>query len=204
MNNKVCYLCKQNKSLDDFTFSKNMYGNPLRLKNGKIQYYSYCKKCSSLRYKGYYAKEVGKDIKDIGRYKRVEIINGKMCCRICNIWKLLCEFYKGTNIYGYGYDCKDCSNIRGKEFRKKQKIEFINAYGGCCQCCGESEISFLTIEHIRNSGNKLIYAAKYTLISRLKRLGWPDEYTCLCYNCNMSTKEYGTICIHKINISVEA
>lgn len=188
---KICSMCKQKKLLDKFYKIGNEHYN---------YFHSYCKECSNLRSRKDYAIDVNRPV---NKYKKIEIINGQMCCCICNVWKQLDEFYKGINIYGYSYFCKNCSNERGKNNRLKLKKEFIEAYGGCCQCCGETEISFLTVEHMREFSKKLIYAAKYTLLSRLKRLGWPEGYTVLCFNCNLSTKEYGTICVHKIVNGIE-
>lgn len=74
-------------------------------------------------------------------------------------------------------------------------MEFVLAYGGCCQCCGETRFDLLTLEHIRNKGYKLIYNNSSNLIRKLKIQGWPKGYTVLCFNCNMSTKN-GAPCVH--------
>lgn len=77
--------------------------------------------------------------------------------------------------------------------------EAIDAMGPNCQCCGESERSFMTFEHKYGNPEKYANGIRKTLMSRLralKRLGWPEcELTVLCYNCNCSVK-WGGECAH--------
>lgn len=79
------------------------------------------------------------------------------------------------------------------------KAEFISAYGGVCICCGESSPEFLTVEHRLGNGRqhrKKIGNNGHSMWIYLKRHGWPkDEYTLLCWNCNMATR-YGHPCPH--------
>jgi hypothetical protein len=81
------------------------------------------------------------------------------------------------------------------------KIEVMNAYGGICACCGESEIIFLTIDHINNDGAEKRRNGEpmgNTLYAKLKRLGFPkSEYQVLCMNCNFAKGLYGS-CPHQI------
>lgn len=71
----------------------------------------------------------------------------------------------------------------------KLKADMIAAYGGCCECCGESEPSFLTIDHKYPKGHEQrgSNADSYNLYRHLKFHGWPkDSYRLVCYNCNCS------------------
>jgi len=85
-----------------------------------------------------------------------------------------------------------------RELLKGLRCEFINAYGGKCQCCGESEKMFLTIEHINGRGSEeRKRLGSYQLLVKLRRLGWPKEnHTILCFNCNLSKGFFG-FCPHK-------
>jgi hypothetical protein len=77
--------------------------------------------------------------------------------------------------------------------------EVIEAYGGKCVCCGESESAFLTIDHIDGGGNKhrKEVGGFRKLKQELKRLGWPkDKYRLLCMNCNHATR-FGRVCPHQ-------
>ena len=131
------------------------------------------------------------------------------------------EFYiKRTLSRGYTRFCKICNALHCKKYsndpvnhskiltgiRKRNKIlriEFINAYGGKCDCCGESYYEFLTLDHIYGGGGKHRKKIKYNLLKVLKREGWPkDKYRLLCWNCNSALGRYG-YCPHKQNVVKE-
>jgi hypothetical protein len=157
----------------------------------------YCRKCMIGIHKKGYAKSVGKSIDDI--VKRVEIINGKkQCCR-CKEWKTVNNYSKvSTDNFKCGlYSlCKECDSLTHAIKSRIHKMEFMLGYNITgCVCCGETEFDLLTIEHIRGKGHKLIYDDTRVLFYKLKGLGYPDGYTLLCYNCNMSTK-HGKPCVH--------
>lgn len=86
------------------------------------------------------------------------------------------------------------------KYHLKLKAAFIQAYGGKCSCCGETEPRFLTLEHINHDGiehrKKIGFGMQMLL--HLRKLGWPQEgLTILCMNCNFATKHENT-CPHKI------
>lgn len=89
---------------------------------------------------------------------------------------------------------------RAFEQRQALKAEMVAAYGGCCACCGERAIEFLTVDHVNRNGNehrKQIGGQSY-LYKLLKELGWPkDEYRCLCMNCNFAMR-LGRTCPHQL------
>lgn len=99
---------------------------------------------------------------------------------------------------------RDPERFKGYWNKKNAKIraEMINAYGGRCECCGESIEVFLTLEHKKRDGAahrrslsksrnpRMVYAD-------LRKRGWPkDDYGILCFNCNMGSWKVG-ICPHK-------
>lgn len=96
-------------------------------------------------------------------------------------------------------------------YRKKQRFQYrqrvLDAYGGKCVCCSESEPSMLAIDHIHGGGNKErknLYQCTHTLFKILKDQGWPkDRYQLLCHNCNYSKHYYGQ-CAHKFKMMVAA
>lgn len=106
------------------------------------------------------------------------------------------EFYRE---YQRNYRKENAEQIaRGKrEYRHKLRADGLAEYGTQCTCCGESDIHFLTLEHIngRKQEEKGLTGAK--MWAYLKRLGWPKEgYTVLCFNCNCAKGIYGT-CPHQ-------
>jgi hypothetical protein len=88
----------------------------------------------------------------------------------------------------------------------KLKTEVMNAYGGKCACCGETELLFLSIDHINNDGaekRKNGEPTGATLYAKLKRLEYPrEEYQVLCMNCNFAKGMYG-FCPHQIQDKVD-
>jgi DNA repair exonuclease SbcCD ATPase subunit len=142
-------------------------------------------------------------------------------CSKCHKIKSITEFRKDQHY------CKDCQLTYAREYiktipkEKRQwyrrtedikgqnkrrsikaqllKVEMITAYGGCCSCCGETEIKFLTLEHLEGGGNehrRQLYKSNRTW-QDLKNRNWPKGHTVLCWNCQMGKTHYGE-CPHKL------
>jgi hypothetical protein len=97
----------------------------------------------------------------------------------------------------------------------RYKRLLMDAYGHRCACCGETELAFLTLDHVgaavpdehyritvdgrryRLGGRKLYHA--------IKAEGFPqDKYQCLCFNCN-AARSWGRSCPHeRARMEVEA
>lgn len=81
--------------------------------------------------------------------------------------------------------------LKNKTRRIKLRLEALKKYGGVCACCGEKQIEFLCIDHIKGGGNKhrktmttksigeWLYANKY-----------PKGFQVLCFNCNSAKSAY--------------
>lgn len=79
-----------------------------------------------------------------------------------------------------------------KRHKRKRKAELIAAYGGKCDCCGESAWEFLQIDHVNGGGAQHRKTLTVHMASHLKSLGYPKEgYRLLCANCNFSMGKYG-------------
>ena len=122
-------------------------------------------------------------------------------CKICKR-SYLRAWYKRQpndkkNQYRWSED-KPGQNARRRKRVFDLKQEMISAYGGCCACCNESEIRFLTLEHVNGGGNE--HRRKFSKASRtwldLKRRGWPEGHIILCWNCQMAKTHY-KVCPHK-------
>ncbi|MFA7143490.1 MAG: hypothetical protein WC175_05930 [Candidatus Dojkabacteria bacterium] len=79
------------------------------------------------------------------------------------------------------------------------KNKFIEMYGGICNCCGEDNPKFLTLDHVKNDG----YISRGNSKSNTNEVREaiakydPERYQILCYNCNMGkARNYG-VCPHK-------
>ncbi len=80
----------------------------------------------------------------------------------------------------------------------KLKADAMAAYGGKCVCCGETEVEFLTLDHVEGGGNEKRSTLKefglligksqtgVTFYQYLKNDGWSNEegLQILCANCN--------------------
>ncbi len=82
----------------------------------------------------------------------------------------------------------------------RDRREFLDAYGGRCACCGETEPRFLCLDHVNRDGvrDRAATGGRNTgIIRRLKKQGWPkDGYRLLCANCNTATA-WGRVCPHQ-------
>jgi hypothetical protein len=70
---------------------------------------------------------------------------------------------------------------------QKLRSQLLAAYGGVCQCCGESERKFLGLDHINGGGNAEVrrFGSPVRLWWHLKKHGFPPGYQVLCHNCNL-------------------
>jgi hypothetical protein len=94
---------------------------------------------------------------------------------------------------------KDKNRVRLKAYYREKKAIIIAAYGGHCECCGDSHFEFLTIDHINGGGTQdRKKRAGSAFYARLEKLGFPkDKYRLLCMNCNFALGKYGH-CPHKL------
>lgn len=93
----------------------------------------------------------------------------------------------------------------GKALRERQRLAALRHYGGdppTCECCGEKELKFLTLDHINGGGNKARAEEKHKggtrQYSLLAKAGFPPGYQVLCWNCNAATGLYGA-CPHGLH-----
>ncbi len=99
--------------------------------------------------------------------------------------------------------CHDCYSTKYRANKStKIKLEVFNAYGNECQCCGESNLDFLTIDHIH--GRKQSGHDRYFIGSKLYKWliknNFPrDNFQLLCYNCNCAKGKLG-YCPHTVAV----
>lgn len=124
----------------------------------------------------------------------------KKCCS-CKLLLFEDRFTPYEWKYGSSHTCRECRYRNNARNRWNLKLEMIQAYGGSCNCCGELEPKFLTLDHINGGGSRDrgIYAGgTYNLLYALKREGWPkDKYQVLCMNCNWAKGRWEGICPHQ-------
>lgn len=72
----------------------------------------------------------------------------------------------------------------------KYKQEMLNAYGNKCECCGEIEPAFLSLEHKKRNGQKHRnrLGSGFAIWLEIRSQGFSKEdYTLLCMNCQRGT-----------------
>jgi hypothetical protein len=154
-------------------------------------------------------------------------VTEKICSK-CNLNKSITEFRKiksRTDSILYDGFCIFCRSIYDKE-RNQKPINKIKAlmrnrlrmqkmrqmmfdhYGYKCACpgCSETNINFLTIEHINNDGSKhrKEVGGTYGVYKDIIDRNFPPEYTVLCYNCNCAkAHNEEKICPHLMSQCLE-
>ena len=95
----------------------------------------------------------------------------------------------------YYHKNRDRVLARMKLENRKLKLAIIGAFGGSCECCGESNFEFLTIDHIHGGGNehrRQLGDKGKGLYKEILAEGCPkDKYRLLCWNCNTARGFYG-------------
>jgi len=92
-----------------------------------------------------------------------------------------------------------------RERNLAQKAEMVSAYGGRCECCGETEITFLSLDHVLGGGTQHRKAVGNGRILRdLRDAGWPKGgYRVLCMNCQFGYR-FGRTCPHQLGAAPAA
>jgi len=98
------------------------------------------------------------------------------------------------------HTCSKClERARGynRVRNKKVRLDILTHYGLVCACCGETELTFLTIDHINGGGNEHRRQLGHTHVyDWLRANRYPKGYQTLCFNCN-SAKSIQGICPHQ-------
>lgn len=148
-----------------------------------------------------------KQSKGIINFRRDETTKSKLhsVCRDCEL-EAGREYYKRTRKERVKSSLRWKANNRERfnEYmatrRQRIKKEVMEGYGGRCTCCGEAELSFLTIEHKNKDGiehRKRKRGDSLGIYRDIIKAGFPSCYTVLCMNCNFAIR-YGKTCPHKL------
>lgn len=88
--------------------------------------------------------------------------------------------------------------LGNKRCNENRKRRIFDHYGWICICCGETEPTFLTIDHINGGGSKHLkeLGGGGKLYGWLIKNNFPEGFQTLCYNCNCSKGHYGQ-CVHE-------
>jgi hypothetical protein len=109
-------------------------------------------------------------------------------------------FHNSPRSKAYYQENKQKLSSNHKQRLLDQKSQVIEAYGGKCNCCGETGPKFLSIDHIFNDGSKVrsIEGKGSMVYYYLIKHNFPKErHQLLCMNCNFGKHMNGGICPHK-------
>ena len=118
------------------------------------------------------------------------------------------KFPKGIEVLCWNCNCSKgfygiCSHKKQYEYKndysgrnKKEVFEHYSKGKPKCFCCGESNIGFLSMDHIKNIGKKQRPERIYSWIINHN---FPKGFRVLCFNCNSGRNlTYNKTCPHKI------
>ena len=184
-----CPKCKSFKEIHDFGV------------NGKRPY---CRQCSA----DWYYQKHGKAKRKRVHPRQPEPSTGKHICRQCSQVKTVENFYRSSETGRYRPWCKSCMADLAKRSRPWSKIkqranfakcrrEVLDAYGGKCVCCGESNAVFLTMDHVNNDGSEHRKQVGVSgVMWKIRSQGFPPNFQILCRNCNWAKYALGS-CLHQ-------
>ena len=123
----------------------------------------------------------------------------------------VCRICKKRPCAPSGSRCNPCRNPVNKEYyqrtktarletrriwRRDLRMSVLSHYGGICACCGEDELEFLGIDHIKGGGNQHRKGLNVSIYYWLRKNGFPQGFRVLCHNCNLASGFYG-VCPHQ-------
>jgi len=123
-------------------------------------------------------------------------------CPDCKRTLPVTDFNKGGRTPdGYRRTCKDCTHAENKESRQLIRLDIMIHYSGNppkCECCGETNLEFLTMDHINGDGAKHRKedSGANHICTWIKRNKYPEGFRVLCMNCNFAHGKFG-YCPHK-------
>ncbi len=124
---------------------------------------------------------------------KIEVPSSQYCDSCRKRYRVYTAKWKKNNP-----DRKRRTIARYRDWHWKVRLLVIEAYGGKCKCCGETELLFLTIDHVNGDGKEhREQIGHQSIYSVVRREGFPkDRYQLLCFNCNIAKDHNGGICPH--------
>lgn len=90
---------------------------------------------------------------------------------------------------------------KSKEYASRLRLTVLKHYSGGtphCNCCGEKQLQFLSIDHIDNDGKELrkVHSIGATFYNWIISNNFPENLQILCQNCNHGKRVNGGVCPH--------
>lgn len=87
------------------------------------------------------------------------------------------------------------SRVKANAIRHREN--FLLMYGNACECCGETQKEFLTIDHIHGQKGNSVKDRGTDAYRKATESYRPDLYRVFCMNCNFATRFDGSVCPHQ-------
>jgi hypothetical protein len=158
------------------------------------KYYENHREELSQRHTEYYNKNKDK-IKEKRKTQDFKINHNEYCK---NWRELHQEQIKNERKIYYEEHREELLELKRKDYQNI-KSAFFEMYGNKCNCCGETNRVFLSLDHVQNDGKER--RKKYGMNNQqeyknaLKEYR-PDLFQVLCYNCNHAKQLNGGTCPH--------
>lgn len=169
---KICGACKEPKDVSEFTKNRGR-GDGLQ---------QYCRACWSVYNKGWYRRHAEELRAKTQAYYLAHAEERKAYART------------------YHAEHRDATLHDMKQRNQRMKFAALEAYGGQrCSCCGETEVAFLTIDHIDGctAETRKVQGLGTRFYYWLRRNGYPSGFQVLCFNCNLGRRIHGGTCPHQ-------
>lgn len=185
------------------TFYQWLKNNNFPRENFRTLCYN-CNCCSG--YNGFCAHQISKNnlencfdcgIKIIDNIFEFYKANNMPLCKNCVISRSVKREDAKDETINYHSLLQRRRDNKSVKLNRRQKV--IEGYGGICQCCGENDYLFLSIDHINNNGaEERKIKDTHDIYRSLIKNNYPQEnYRLLCYNCNCCRGSYSE-CYHEL------
>jgi hypothetical protein len=112
---------------------------------------------------------------------------------------IACRLLPCARFYRLNPELYSARRARVVSERNARRARILEAYGGKCACCGEVEVTFLTIDHKNGNGreHRAEVGGQDAFYKWIEEQNYPDTLQCLCMNCNWGRYRHGGTCPHQ-------
>lgn len=182
---KKCTACSVEKTLESFWYDRV-----------KKKHVAACKLCASEKKKAYRVQNVEK-ARAVNR--KWQQANPDRAAIAQKRWRAKNPGLAGERTAHWRIENRERALKAQRFCNRKLKDAAYAAYGGYrCNCCGETEEAFLSVDHVNNDGAEhRISVSNRSIYKWLEKNNYPEGFQILCMNCNFGKARNGGICPHK-------